>query len=154
MKTIYIIDANALIDASKYYNMKKSTFASIWTAIEELISQGELISSSEIFDELKDDDLLAWAKLHKEMFIPLSKEIQEHTVDILGKYPTMIKIKSSSNSNGDPFLVATAIQYSGCVITNERLGDEKSGDFHIPNVCNGYNIPYMDLNTFLDHILK
>ena len=27
MKTIYIIDANALIDASKYYNMKKSTFA-------------------------------------------------------------------------------------------------------------------------------
>ena len=110
MKTIYIIDANALIDASKYYNMKKFTFAPIWTAIEELISQGELT--------------------------------------------TMIKIKSSSNSNGDPFLVATAIQYGGCVITNERLGDEKSGDFHIPNVCNGYNIPYMDLNTFLDHVLK
>lgn len=72
---------------------------------------------------------------------------------VLKKYPTLIKMKSSSNSNGDPFLVATAIVKGGLIVTNERSGDEKTGDYHIPNVCNGFNIKYMDLHTFLDRII-
>ena len=62
MKTIYIIDACALIDAAKEYNMSKKTFLPIWEAFEELINNGQLITSTEIQDELKDDDLIAWSK--------------------------------------------------------------------------------------------
>ena len=154
MKTIYVIDACALIDAAKNYNMSKITFSPIWDAINDMIDNGELITSSEILNELKDDDLIKWSKQHKEFFVPLSKEIQEQVSVILKKYPTLIKMKSNANSNGDPFLIATAMVRNGSVITNERRGDEKSGDFHIPNVCNGFDIPYLDLHSFLDKILK
>lgn len=154
MKTVYVMDACALIDAAKEYNMSKKTFSPIWEAFDELIAKGELITSSEILDELKDDDLIVWAKKHKEFFVPLSKEIQEQVSVVLKRYPTLIKMKSTSNSNGDPFLVATAIIANGCIVTNERSGDEKTGDFHIPNVCKGFNITYMDLHTFLDHLIQ
>ena len=62
MKTIYVIDACALIDAARNYNMSKKSFSHIWAALDDLIQNGELISSTEIMDELKDDDLKAWAK--------------------------------------------------------------------------------------------
>lgn len=58
MKTVYVIDACALIDAAKEYNMSKKTFFPIWEALDELIERGELITSTEIHDELKDDDLI------------------------------------------------------------------------------------------------
>lgn len=154
MKMVYVIDACALIDAAKEYNMSKKTFSPIWEAFDELISNGRLITSVEIQDELKDDDLIAWAKKHKEFFVPLTKEIQEQVYEVLKRYPTLIKMKSTSNSNGDPFLVATAIVKNGCIITNERLGDEKSGDYHIPNVCKGFDIPYMNLHAFLDDLIQ
>lgn len=73
---------------------------------------------------------------------------------ILKKYPTLIKMKSTSNSNGDPFLVATAIVNNGCIITNERPGDEKAGDYHIPNVCKGFGIPCMNLHAFIGEIVS
>lgn len=154
MKTVYVIDACALIDAAKEYNMSKKTFSPIWEAFDELIRNGQLITSTEIQDELKDDDLIAWSKKHKEFFEPLTKEIQEQVFDVLKKYPTLIKMKSSSNSNGDPFLVATAIVNNGCIITNERPGDEKTGDYHIPNVCKGFDIPYMNLHAFIGEIVS
>lgn len=154
MKTIYVIDACALIDASKEYNMLKKTFSPIWEAFDEMIDKGELITSSEILDELKDDELIAWSKHRKVFFVPLSKEIQEQAMIVLNKYPTLIKMKSTSNSNGDPFLIATALVNNGCIVTNERSGDEKTGDYHIPNVCKGLNIEYMDLHTFIDRLIN
>ena len=113
MKTVYVMDACALIDAAKDYNMSKKTFAPIWEAFDELINNGQLITSIEILDELKDDELIDWSKKHKDFFVPLSKEIQEQVSGVLKKYPSLIKMKSSSNSNGDPFLIATAIVNNG-----------------------------------------
>lgn len=154
MKTIYIIDACALIDAAKDYNMSKKTFRPIWEVINSLIENDELFTSSEILDEIKDDDLLTWAKQHKKFFVPLTKEIQYYTIDILKKYPTFIKIKSTNNSNGDPFLVATAIVKNGCIVTNERSGDEKNGDYRIPNICKKFGIEYIDLHSFLNRFIN
>ena len=154
MKEVYVIDACALIDAAKEYNMSKKTFSPIWEAFDELINAGQLITSVEIRDELKDDDLISWTKKHKDFFVPLSKEIQEQVSAVLKKYPTLIKMKSTSNSNGAPFLVATAIVNNGCIVTNERTGDEKTGDYRIPNVCKGFDITYMDLHDFIDTLVN
>lgn len=153
MSTKYVIDACALIDAVKNYNMSKSTFLPIWETIDELIVSGSLITSSEIKEELKDDELVEWVKQRKKFLIPLTKDIQEKVSEILKEYPTLIKMKSTSNSNGDPFLIATAIVENGCIVTNEKPGDEKSGDFRIPNVCNKIGVSWMDLRTFLDQII-
>ena len=154
MKTIYVIDACALIDAARNYNMSKKSFSHIWAALDDLIQNGELISSTEIMDELKDDDLKAWAKQHKECFLPLTRDVQAKTTEVLTQFPTLIKIRSTGNSNADPFLIATDALQGGTIVTNERLGDSKTKDYKIPNVCQALNIPYMNLHTFLDHILE
>ena len=154
MKTIYVIDACALIDAARNYNMSKKSFSHIWAALDDLIQNGELISSTEIMDELKDDDLKAWAKQHKECFLPLTRDVQAKTTEVLTQFPTLIKIRSTGNTNADPFLIATAALQGGTIVTNERLGDSKTKDYKIPNVCQALNIPYMNLHTFLDHILE
>lgn len=154
MSKKYVIDACALINAAQHYNMSKKSFSHIWEAMEEMIESGELISSSEIMDELKDDDLKEWAKRHKECFLPLTQDIQEKTMEVLRDYPNLIKIRSTSNSNGDPFLIATAALNNGTIVTDERPGDEKTLDIKIPNVCRALKIPYMNLRSFLDEVLE
>ena len=108
---------------------------------------GTLLSSSEVLEELKDDDIAAWGKQRKEAILPLTFEIQKKTTEILAKYPDMIRISTKGSSNADPFLVATAILEGGIIVT-----DEKSTG--IPNVCNMEGIPYMNLNAFLNEILE
>ena len=149
MSQKYIIDACALIDAAKNYNMSKKAFKHIWESFEELIKSKQLISSSEILDELKDDDISKWAKNNKDSFLPLTKEVQEKTTEILKQFPNIIKISTKGSSNADPFLIATAILEQGTIVTNEG---KKSNS--IPYVCEILNIPYMSLNAFLDEILE
>lgn len=149
MSKIYVIDACSLINAAHNYNMSKKAFSHIWETFEEKIESGELISSSEILTELKDADLAKWAKGHKEAFIPLTQEVQLKTKEILEKYPAIIKMRSSRNSNGDPFLIATAALHNGIVVTDE--GTKANG---IPSVCQGLGIEYISLSTYLDRILE
>lgn len=154
MNTVYVIDACALIDAAQHYNMSKKSFAHIWETLDELFTTGKLISCTEIMDEIKDEDLMQWMKKHKECFSPLTKDLQEKTTEVLAQFPHLIKIRSTANSNADPFLVATALLRDGSVVTNEKLGDEKTKDIKIPNVCQALGIPYMNLHSFLDHVLE
>lgn len=129
--------------------MKKKTFEHVWEKIDELIKEGRLVSSKEVKEELKDDDLKEWAQLHKDIFVPLSKEIQEQTTNILKKFPNMIKISSKGNSNADPFLVATAIILNGTVVTDENFNQDK-----IPFVCKELNVPCLSFKDFFDEILE
>ena len=154
MKTIYVIDACALIDAARNYNMSKKSFSHIWATLDNLIQHGDLISTTEIMDALKNDALQIWAKQHKESSIPLTRDVQAKTTEVLSKFPTLIKIRSTGNSNADPFLIATAVLQGGTIVTNEKLGDNKAKDYKIPNVCQALNIPYMNLHTFLNQILE
>lgn len=150
----YAIDACSLINAGKNYSLKKATFNPIWEKVADMIAAGTLISTVEVQDELKDDDLVAWGKKNSQLFLPLTKEIQKKATAILSEFPTMIKMKSSGNSSADPFLIATASINGAIVVSDERLGDPSTGDYHIPNVCNRYGISCITLNNFLDRILE
>lgn len=143
----YVIDACSLINAAKNYNMAKKAFYQIWETFDKMVVAGTLLSSSEVLEELKDDDIAAWGKDRKEAFLPLTFEIQKKTTEILAKYPNMIKIATKGSSNADPFLVATAILEKGIIVTDE-------GAAGIPNICNMEGIPHMNLKAFLDEILE
>lgn len=154
MSERFAIDACALIDAGKAYNLKKRSFAHIWEKVDDLIAEGRLLSSSEVLEELKDPDLLDWAKQRREIFLPINEAIQAKTREILSKYPTLIKIRGKNgNSGADPFLIATALVNKCSVITNEKIGNENSGEWKIPNVCRQYGIDCINLNGFLDEML-
>lgn len=153
MNKPYVIDACALINACHNYSMTSQFFSRVWEIFDEMISKGELISSSEVMDELKDDKLYAWAKQHRECFLPLDKFVQDKTREILKRYPKLIQMKSVHNSNADPFLIATAIVKEGTLVTDERLGNETQGQVKIPNVCRNENIPCINLQQFIALIL-
>ena len=147
---IYIIYACALIDASKSYPLDKKTFQSIWEKISELFEQNKLFSSSEIMKEVKDTDLSEWIKKYKKNFLPLNENIQKRTKEVLKQFPNMININKNkkSSSNGDPFLVATAIELDGVVVTNEKKSINK-----IPYVCELLNIETISLTQFIREIM-
>jgi hypothetical protein len=46
----------------------------------------------------------------------------------------------------DPFVIAKAHSIGGCVITTEKY---KKNAAQIPNVCDRFNIPWMDLESFM-----
>ena len=150
----YAIDACSLINAAKNYSLKKSTFSPVWERVTDLISEGLLISTVEVKEELRDDDLVEWSKRNDQLFHPLTEEVQTKATDVLRDFPTMIKMKSTGNSNADPFLIATAVLEGAIIVSDERLGDETTGDYHIPNVCRRYGIECITLNDFLDRILE
>lgn len=154
MKNMYIIDACALIDAAKHYMLNKRTFSSVWEKLEELIRDGVLISSIEVKDEVKDEDIAEWLLRNSNMFIPLTEEVQKETTKILRDYPTLIKLTSKGNSNADPFLLATAILYNAIIVTNETPAGEKSTVRKIPDVCKALDIDWMNLNKFISSICE
>lgn len=149
---IYVIDACSLIEASKRYHLDMKIFQSIWDKFGEMFQNGKLISSIEVFDEIKDEDLQEWIKPYKNAFKPLSKEVQENATKILKDYPKIINVQNTkkSSSNGDPFLIATAMCEDGIVVTNEK----KTSEYKIPKICSKYGIPSMDLDEFLKDILE
>ena len=150
----YAIDTCSLINAAKNYNLTKSFFASLWQKITDMIEEGSLISSVEVRDEVKDEDLVKWCKRNDKLFLPLTEEIQRQTIAILRDFPTLIKMKSTGNSNADPFLIATAILTKATIVSDEQPGDESSANYKIPNVCRKYGIECITLRDFLDTILE
>lgn len=147
---IYIIDACALIDASKSYPLDKKTFQSIWEKLAEMFEAKQLMSSSEIFEEIKDKELEKWLNPYKKNFLPLDQEIQKNTREVLKQFPSMININKNkkSSSNGDPFLIATAIKIKGVIVTNEGNGINK-----IPNVSKHFNIETIKLEQFIREVM-
>ena len=153
MSKIYAIDANALIEAAKNYNLSKKDFSFYWEKLNEMVDNKTLISSCDVFDEIKDEDLLQWCKKHKNMFVSLDKDIQLKVSQLLKDYPSLIKMQSSGNSNADPFLIATAIVNGATIITNERLTNSVS-NFHIPDVCKQLNVECINLEKFTNDIFE
>ena len=150
--TIYAIDACALINAANKYNMSKKIFEPIWKAMSAMVNCGLLISSSEVGEELKDEDLISWKRMHSQAFIPIDDDIQEKVIEILKKFPKIIKMKSTANSNADPFLIAVAQKYNACIITDEGKGSES--DLKIPYVCKKLGIECITFGEFLDKIVE
>ena len=66
------------------------------------------------------------------------------------QFPNMININKNkkSNSNGDPFLVATAIEKEGVIVTNEKNSINK-----IPYVCKFFNVETINLTQFIREIM-
>jgi len=147
MTVKYVIDTCALVDANQNYSFSKRVFNPIWTRLAELFTSGELISSSEVLEEIKDDDLLSWLSPYRKCFLPLSKEVQEQTSMILSAYPDLVKIRTNKpSSNGDPFLIATALVTGGVVVTNEKQG--------IPKVCEHFEVRCIRLKEFVDEVFE
>lgn len=73
---IYCIDTSSLIHG---WNEKypPEVFSSLWSDIENLINNGDLVSTEEVLMELNagNDDLSVWASKQSKLFLPLDSKI-------------------------------------------------------------------------------
>lgn len=141
----YSIDTSALIHAwLRAY--PPSRFPNLWAKIDELIDNGRLFASIEVYHELqkKDDEVAAWAKDRKEaLFRDLDESTEAALIEVMEKYPRLVDTRKG-RSGGDPFVIAVAKASGGCaVVTEEKYGSVKAPK--IPDVCALENIECINL---------
>lgn len=143
----YVVDTASFTQVRRVYPL--DVFPGVWEKLDACVDSGLLVSSDLVLDELKaqDDEILAWAKKHSSIFLPLDESIQQKAKEILRTHTALYDHKKKK-SGADPFVIATAIQLSCGVVTEE----DKSGGpnkFKIPDVCEAYGVECMKVLEML-----
>lgn len=143
----YSIDTSSLIDASLLY--PPDVFPGVWELMEEMIAQGELVASKQVYVELsqKEDSLLEWAKCHDSMFV----EVDEETQEIVKSLPDLEKLvdPNKAREDADPFVIALAKREGRAVVSEERPSGTPANKLKIPDVCERVSVPCMRLLEML-----
>jgi hypothetical protein len=117
----YSIDTSVMLEAWRRY-YPPDIFPKWWGLFEEAIDNG-IVRSSEIIllNDLskKDDDVYAWAKNHKKLFIQIDDKIQIEVSRILSSYPRLVENKKGRSAS-DPFVIALAKLNNAIVVTCEK----------------------------------
>ena len=143
----YIFDSSIFITLQRRY--PPDVYESLWEIIDKLIKEGIVVSSEEVFDEIKigNDVLVEWAKKNKYAFIQSDEKIQNTVKQILKNNEKLV-LGSKKTNGADPFVVALAIINSCKVVTEETKNGEDNPP-KIPNVCNSYGVKYLSFVDFL-----
>lgn len=150
---IYVFDTSSIRALQHFY---PSIFKTIWDGLDDLVKQGKLISTREVYNELErqavNADVLRWAKSNKALFTtPNAAELQ-FVAEILRIKKFQALIGEQQRLKGmpvaDPFVIACARVKNGTVVTEERF---KLNGAKIPNVCQHFNpvIPCVNLEGFM-----
>ena len=141
---IYCIDTSSLVHAwRRAYPPKR--FSGLWNAFDQLIDDGRLVATIEVYHELKkkDDEIFEWAKVRKEsMFLEIDDDVQGEVVRIMQTYPKLVDT-GKGKSGGDPFVIAQALAGNPrlVVVTQEA---------RIPFVCDREGVRHIDLLTLIE----
>ena len=146
----YCCDTSSLIHAWRRAYPPKS-FKSFWGKLDDLVDEGRLVSSIEVYIELekKDDDVFSWAKARKPMFLEIDDAVQTAMLSVMRKYPRLVDTVKGK-SGADPFVIAQAVSTNPqlTVLHQENGGSFKSPK--IPFVCDQERLRHIDLLTLID----
>lgn len=139
----YVVDTCSLTKMRHTY--PPDVFPTAWTLLTELAETGCLLSVEDVFEELNlfDDEILRWAKERKGIFLPLEPGIQARATTVLSTHPGLLDLKKNKSS-ADPFVVATAIEHSCAVVTEEQRINSPVRS-KIPNVCDDLGVECIDI---------
>ena len=149
---IYVFDSNSLIDLFKHYF--PSRFPSLWEKFDALVLSENITSFREVSNEItqRDDRLSDWTKSNKTLFPVSSPSELKIVTDIFrnNHFPAIIRKKErlQGKAVADPFVIAKAkIVEGGCVVTQEIF---KENAAKIPNICQAFDVPYLNLEGFME----
>jgi len=140
----YIIDTCSLLDQKDSRKYNRTIHKTLWSNIEQLIKNKEVVVCSEISNEIQKDDTLGdYLSLNQCEVLDASERVQEKVVDIVNKIPALLNFKKGTGkSSGDAFLIATAIVYGLTIITEEKQG--VAG--RIPDIASKFGIEVVNIN--------
>ncbi len=157
---IYLLDSNIFIQAHRaYYPL--DVVLSFWETIKELANQGVIYTINYVKNEIyrNEDELKNWCEnnLPSEFFINADEEIFPNNtyVDVINWAVSKIKNpysekavnQFSSTEVADSFLIAYALVDidERVIITQETPAPNAKHRIKIPDVCNAFNIRYMNI---------
>lgn len=146
---LFSFDTSAIINGRRDIFMP-STFAPIWTAIEEMVALGQVVAVDEVRHELKkrSDDAYAWARRCRGLFVPLDRQVQMATRHVLREHPRLMGTGGGPRNSADPFVIGLALARGGTVVTQETPRNIDRP--RIPDVCDALNVPCLTLPQFVD----
>jgi hypothetical protein len=147
----YVVDTSSLLVLNNFY---QKTFATLWSHLDDMAADGTLVSVREVLNELDNyndrDFIQQWAKQHRAIFAVPSNEETRIVQRILAvpHFQTLISTQAILKGKpvADPFIIAAAMASGGTVVTEEAF---KPNAAKIPNVCTYFNVPCMNLETFM-----
>lgn len=150
---IYVVDT--CVFRHMLEHVYRSVFPEMWVVLEEMISEGEIISVKESYRELelhysKDDEKMKWLKTYKDMFEKASPAECKIVKDIYAHSNFQNGIRSKNILEGRPvadaFLVAKAkLLRDGIIVTREKYSENSA---KIPNICEVFKIKWIDEEAF------
>ena len=149
---MYLLDSNTYIQA-KNLHYQMSFCPAYWEWLDMQYQASVIASIQPVYEELVsgDDELAAWVKERKTQFVAVSSDnIQEKFAEI-AQYVAEQEGKKHEHiaeflAHADPWLIATAAVNGATVVTHESLVPENSTKLKIPNICQVFQVPF--LNTF------
>ncbi|MDO8729500.1 MAG: DUF4411 family protein [bacterium] len=148
---IYVFDTSSFSRLKHFY---PGVFKSVWAGLDQLVIDQTLISTREVWHELEggnsDQHTNDWLSHRKQIFTtPSSAELLfvaqifqvKHFRALIGETQRL-----KGTPVADPFVIACAKINQGTVVTEEQ---SKPNSAKIPNVCEHFNIPCVDLEVFM-----
>ena len=148
----YAFDTSPL--STLFRNYYRTVFRSLWEGFDELVADGDILSTREVLREIEDgapENLREWAAAHAELFpAPTAEEAQFITrIYAVPHFQNNIEGKKLLRGGrlADPFVIARAGVTGATVVTMETL---KPNAADIPNICEHFEIPWLSLQGFME----
>ena len=146
METKYVFDSNVFMNLQQRQPI--DVYPSVWEKISELMENGTITSSQEVYEEILvgEDYLTEWAKKRSKCFLPTDEETQKVVRDILLKHRGLVEGGKKKN-NADPFVIAVA-KINGCTIVSEEIPTKNPDAPKIPDVCSDLGLNCINFVAF------
>lgn len=151
--SVYVFDSNSLSAILKHYYPAR--FPSFWQKFNQKVTANEVCSVREVFNELIEHfdkkDLVIFTTQNEDFF---SKPSAGELIFITQIYSVAHFQHNLENKKllkggafADPFVIAKAKVSEATVVTEEDL---KPNGAKVPNICQHFNIPVLNLEGFLE----
>ncbi len=149
------IDTNVLIEARNGpYGFDIAP--GFWTALDELSNLGQIQLSSLVYDELVagvQDDLALWIKARRrtclvvEPNVTVQAALREIADYVNGNFA--VSRAAPFLRGADPWVIAHALVTDGVVVTQEARVPANSTKAKIPNICEEFEVPWVNMYQML-----
>jgi len=149
---VYILDTCSFIVLGHYFPER---FPSLWRRLDELVSEGRLVSVREVRHELDTQAtktfLIDWIASNRAIFLVPGGEEAEFvkTIFSIPQFQQLVRRKNilTGRPVADPFIIASARVQNGCVVTEEN---DTVNAVRIPSICKHFGIHCTNLEGMME----
>ncbi|BCW92316.1 MAG: twitching motility protein PilT [Thermoanaerobaculum sp.] len=155
---VYVLDSDVFMTAARSY-YAFDLVPKFWDALVQEARNGRLLSIDRVKHEIDrgKDKLKDWANndFHTWFVSTSSPAILDAYRRIMqwglnhNQFTGGAKHEFAKADNADPWLVAYAVAERCVVVTNEKFDAKIRRSIKIPNVCQAFNVQYVDLFEML-----